>query len=259
MSTHEGLNGTAEEAERVAKAKREALIERIRKLQRMTTERGATEGEALQAAALAQRLIAEHNIAASELSIRADAKSCIKDAFTVIRSSKPGWTQLCIAIEKLYGTICWLERKDEDLLGLGFEVETFSAVYYGFPVDVAGSIATLAFCSIAIDTEIGNLPKRTKKLERESFELGMVQRLRERIKEMRSRAYQEAKGSGALVVLKEQLVKEEFDKLGQKLYYQKIKDRKLDRASFVAGQRAGSGVALDSKISGQSQAQRRIS
>lgn len=240
-----------------AAALRVKLIEKIKKLQRMTVERGASETEAMRAAQVVQQLISEHNIEQSELEIRTDAKNCAKDSYTAIRSSKPAWSNLAIAIEKLYGTIAWAERSSEDLLGLGFETETYQIVYYGFPVDVAGSIATLAICAIALDTAVAALPKRSKKIERESFEIGMTDRLQERIKEMRLRAHGEAKGQGALVVLKDKLVQEEFSKLGVKLYRSHAPERKISPAGYVAGRAAANAVNLGTNIS--SNGQRRIS
>lgn len=238
------------DAQNEARAKREVLIERCRKLARMTTERGASEAEALAAASFLQRMVQEHGIAMSELEVRADAKNCVKDAYVCLRSSQPGWLQVCISIEKLYGTIVWVERSVEDVLGLGFEVESLSIVYYGFPVDVAGSIATLAICAQAVETELARLPRRAKKLERESFELGMSHRLRDRIREMRVRSMNDfaAASKGALVVLKEKLVKEEFDKMGVRLNQATTADRKLDPKSYAAGQAAANGVALDSRV-----------
>lgn len=65
---------------------------------------------------------------------------------------------------------------------------------------------------------------------------------------MRGRGVAEAKGQGALVVLKDQLVKEEFGKLGQKLH--RVADRATvrDAAAYAAGQRAGDRVALDRQV-----------
>lgn len=233
---------------------RDKLIERVRKLSRMTAERGASESEAMQAAELVRRLCAEHNIGQDELSIRADAKSCVKDAYVSIRSKQPAWTRVCVGIERLYGTICWYETKQEDLLELGFDVETAYVVYYGFPVDVACSIATLAICAQALEGEIAS--RKFKRGERESFELGMCARMNERIREMRGRGLAEAKGQGALVVLKDQLVREEFGKLGQRLHRTAARATVRDAAAYAAGQRAGDRVALDRAVG---QERRRIS
>lgn len=47
--------------------KREDVIDRIKKLMAMTTERGASENEAVQAALMAQRLIADYDVQKNEL------------------------------------------------------------------------------------------------------------------------------------------------------------------------------------------------
>lgn len=240
-----------------AQGARQRLIEKLRKLQRMTTERGASEAEAAHAAAMYHKLVLEHQIASSELEIRADAKNCIKDSYTVIRSKRAEWDTLAIGIEKLFGTICWMEQTREDLLGLGFEVETISIVYYGFPVDVAGSIATLSVCALAMEQAIAELPKRgLKKIERESFEIGMAKRIRERLSELRKISQNEIKGQGALVVLKDQLVKDEFSKLGQKLYRSAVRERSIDGASYAKGYAAGNAVNIGAQSIRTGQARR---
>lgn len=234
-------------------ATRDDIIERIKKLQRLNTQRGATEAEALTAASLAQKLILEHNITQTELSIRVDAKNCIKDAFVSIRAKQPSWTRVAINIERLYGTICWMERKMEDVLDMGFEVETVQVVYYGFPVDVAGSIATLSIIALALETELEGLPRKTKSIARKSFEIGFCDRINERLKEMRQRssdAFRNA-SKGALVVLKEQLVQEEFNKLGVTLTRSKTSNTSIDANAYRAGRNAGNGCALDTRVQGR--------
>ncbi len=58
---------------------REKLIERIKKLLAVTEERGATEGEAIQAALMAQKLMAEYDIEEYELG---NEEEPIKEAIT---------------------------------------------------------------------------------------------------------------------------------------------------------------------------------
>lgn len=241
-------------------AKRDALIERIRKLQRMTTERGASESEAMTAAAFAARLITEHGVEQSELSLRMDAKSCIKDSLISINAKEACWQKIAVGVERLYGTICWLESKKEDLYELGFETEITSLVFYGFPLDVAASIATTAMISVALDTELASA-KRKAKGWKQSFEIGFCERVNERLREMRARASEAFRNAskGALVVVKEQVVREEFDKLGQKLYRTRPQNTVKDQAGYAAGQAAGARVGLDSKISNSAGgAQRRL-
>lgn len=50
---------------------RSSIIDRIKKLLAMTTEAGCSQAEAIQAALMAQRLIAEHDVQSSELSEKA--------------------------------------------------------------------------------------------------------------------------------------------------------------------------------------------
>lgn len=229
--------------------KRESLIERCRKLGRMTTERGATENEALAAAAALSRLVSEHSISQSELQVRADAQNCVKDALVSLRNKESGWSKVAINIERLYGTICWLDKKSEDVLGLGFETETTSVVFYGFPLDVAASICTLAIIGTALDTSLEALG-RVRRDVRDSFEVGFCDRINERLREMRqqrSDAFRNA-SKGALVVLKDQLVKDEFAKTGQVLRRSRKDNPVRDQSAYAKGKAAGSAVALDPQV-----------
>lgn len=233
---------------------RTALLERIRKLQRMTTDRGAGEHEALQAAAIAARLINEHQVSQSELQIRLDAKHCIKDALTYIGKDPAAWRRVAISIERLFGTICWVEQSKEDPFEMGFTVDVASVVYYGFPLDVAGSIATLAIIAQALDTGLES-QGRVAKVKRESFEIGFCDRINERLKEMRQRsqnAFREA-SKGALVVLKDQLVREEFSKMGVKLRRSSRSHKTVDSEAYSKGRASGGIVGLDPRVSGQEQ------
>lgn len=233
-------------------SKRDAAIERIRKLQAMTTGRGASEAEAMMASARISALRTEYDIAESEISIRADAKSCIKDALVSVAQDEPGWRRVAINIEKLYGTICWLEQTREDLFELGFNVSVTRIVYYGFPLDVAASVATLALIGMALDSELTPERMRGKgRGYRGSFTEGFCDRINARLREMRSRASQAfAQASkGALVVVKEQVVKSEFEKLGRKLYRSQHTNSARDGAGYAAGQAAGQRVGLDAQVS----------
>lgn len=244
-----------------AKSKRDAAIERVRKLQAMTTARGASEAEAMMASARISALRTEYGIAESDLSIRADTNSCVKDALVSVASDEPGWRRVAINIEKLYGTICWLEQSEEDLFELGFKVKVTRILYYGFPLDVAASIATLALIGMALDSEL--TPERTRgkgRGYRGSFTEGFCNRVNARLHEMRvrsSKAFHDA-SKGALVVVKEQVVRSEFEKLGQKLYRSQHRAPAWDRAGYAAGQAAGGRVGLDAQVAGGNSAPKQI-
>lgn len=230
--------------------KRLGIIERCKKLRAMTMERGASEQEALAAMVMLERLVAEYNIGVSELELRADAQHCITDGLVSLRSDQSDWRRLAISIERLYGTIAWLEEENSDLLGLGFNIKQIVLKFYGYPADVAGSIATLAICSTAIDTELAAAKIRGKR-KQDSFELGMTDRLRERIKEMRLRRQGAALQPGALVVLKEKIVKEQFMEMGIELKRSREDRPAPDAGAYAAGRVAGSRVGIDQSVTAQ--------
>lgn len=228
---------------------REALVSRIRKLSKFTTQAGCTEGEAALALAKVRALIAEHNVTQDELSVRFEASRCITDEFVELNATVSDWTQICLPLSALYSTRCWYSKKDNaDPLGIGMPMPIVQAKFFGLAADVAACIAT---CSIVYTAVSGEASKF--KGHRISFRLGMIARLCERLREMKVAERMPTTGN-ALVVLKNALVTEEFARLNLRLRDVQLKRTVSDGASYRAGASAGSRVDLGAgKVTGQRQ------
>lgn len=225
---------------------RDSIIEKLRKLAAFTTANGCTEAEAQLAAAKIAALMAEHNIDQSEFTIRRDAKHCITDAYIEIDSKLGDWTDCCVAIGKLFTTRVWWAAEYEDILGLGIPTSIIKMNYFGLPADVAASIAMSQVICIAVNTESAAWLKQRHKGEKRdgrSFRYGMCQRFNERLRAMIVQAPAPATGT-SLIVLKSQLVTEEFAKLNLNLGHGRGRSVKLDPGAVAAGRSAADRVDL---------------
>jgi hypothetical protein len=224
---------------------REAIIERLRKLSKLTVENGCTESEALNAATRLAALMREHNVKATELSVRADAQRCIMDMFLDLGANGHEYANVTASISRLFQTRCWRSRATEDVLEMGFMQEVNYIKYYGTEADVVASMSLLTICYTAIATELEHAKiKRVR--SRSSFRMGMASRLAERIDAMRVTGTQ-------LIVLKNQLVNDEFARYCADTGLRLSKGRHTaasDVAAFRAGEAAANRVNLGGKSIG---------
>src|SRR5262245_25705867 len=116
---------------------RDKVKERVAKLLNMTTDRGATEAEASQAAERAAELMAHYDIEASELSIR--SARAIKQSVAV---RKYGSTNIAVPIARHVAQFCdcmyWLDTetdpRDADLPEV-WQRQIRTVVFFGLPAD----------------------------------------------------------------------------------------------------------------------------
>lgn len=226
-------------------ADRERAIDRIRKLRRMTVANGCTEAEALLALQRIAELIATYDLTDSEVNLRQDRGSCTKGLYSELRSTHADWTLVCASIAKLFHCRAYQEFVFEDVFGLGTKEKILQVVFFGYPQDVEACEAMTEICYTAINTESGKL-KRPRKLILQSFRQGMIQRLRERIKDM-AIAQAPVSGSTALIVLKDQLVTEEFAKLNMRFRKTHTSTMSVDESAYAAGQAAADRVNLGNR------------
>lgn len=234
-------------------SERAALVKRIRALSRFTEANGCTETEAQAALAKVQELISAHNIRQDELSIREEGLHCTQDEFTELNSSVGDWMDCGLPIAALYNTKVWVaQRIEDDPLGLGLgSMRVAHMRFFGFAADVAASVATAAIICNAVNAESSRF-----KGHRPSFRAGMIARLCQRLRDMKPKAAQST-GRG-LIVLKDQLVTEQFAKLN--LHLRNVRATRTtahNSAAYAAGQAAGNGVNLG-RAAQLSQGQRRL-
>lgn len=235
-----------------------ALLGRLRKLQSMTVANGCSEAEAHTALGILARLLAEYQIDDTELSLReAIPQGCETASFEEIAKGVRDWSECAWPIAKLFHCRAWRQRRVEDLLGLGIDVEFTRINFFGLPEDTAAAVTMLQIVNVAISSETERWLVRQGKPRRgklggenyagvvASFRAGMIVRLRERILELCPSPASGQSSGRALLSLKDQLVTEEFAKLGLRLRVGRNALRGVASAgAFAAGQKAGSGVRL---------------
>lgn len=210
------------------------ILTRIRKLAALTLENGASEAEAKQAGAHIARLLAEHNLSLSEIDLRADQASCKQDMLSVDLSVGREWTGCCNAIAflcdcKAYGTIIKHPLGDEQ-----------AAHFFGYPQDVEAALTLARICARAINGKGWAFQKAEGKLAACDYRKGMANRLAERIHGLKAAPLT---GTG-LIVLKGQLVTEEFAKLNLRLGKERASTIR-NRGAYSAGQETASNINLE--------------
>jgi hypothetical protein len=228
---------------------RDAIIDRMRKLSKMTTAHGCTENEANTANAMLAKLAAEWDIQQDELTLKADAQGCIRDEYLEVQTVRGEWTRVMGAIQNLFAVKVWFTARAEDVLDIGVAMQVRVVNVYGFPVDVAGALAMTTICHIAIATESESWKKANKVRRKNAlldFQAGMASRLYDRISAMKPQ-FKAATGS-SLIVLKDQLVRNEFAQYCRehnlKLYA--TRSRQItNHGAFAAGQAAADRVSLN--------------
>ena len=229
---------------------RDLVIEKIRKLSAMTQANGASESEAAFAAKKMAEYIDLYNIQTTELEIRQDAKGCIIDSFTATMGLDI-WTHACWNIGLLFKCKTWRQHSafalDEDLL-----IDQTEMKFYGFKQDVTAAISLCQIIYMAVERSsfafAKSLPKgqrRANAAAKESFSIGMAQRLNERVKELIP-ASSPSLGKG-LMVLKDQLVTEQFADYcrAHGLSFRSAGRLSIsDQGAYSAGRTAGGNVNL---------------
>lgn len=221
---------------------RDAIISRIQKLRKMTEANGASENEAQTAISMIAKLMADYGIHETETQLRADAQGMITDYIILWQTAIDEWNLLPTAISKLYHTKPYYQRGAEDILEIGEMTSCTYIKFFGYPIDVAASVATMQLCATA--TNVESMAFRGKPIDKYSFRLGMITRLRERIQEITTQRDAAAPTGTGLMVIKDALVREEFARVGPRLGRTDIRNRTVNQSAMAAGRAAGNRVDL---------------
>lgn len=215
------------------------IAARIRALQAKTTAAGATEAEAMAAAAKARELLDKYQLDLSELEIRAEGTS----EGTVRRDSTEIADRLYANVGKYCDCKCWLRRNGAD---------GNTARFIGLRGDVA-------FAQWLLSSLVGFVQRKgvefsidadepATQAQVQSFIIGATRRINERLQDEIAARQQQALAistKGALVLrTKQALVQEAYDKLGLKLYSTSTNNTATRRDAFAAGHAAGAGASF---------------
>jgi hypothetical protein len=221
--------------------KRETIIGRIRSLMNVKTDRGATEAEARNAAEAVDRLLATYEIDLTEIEVR-DSE--------IEKLEMKTWDHpvrfVCKPIGDFADCKFWWQRP--------------FGVFLGTEVDVAVAEYLVLLMMRAIDRESGGfimmngdyamLGPVDQRQAVHSFQVGMAQRLSERLGELKSKRDFTVKSKGTdLVVVKGAMIEEAFDTLGIKLGKIGLGGSFSDTSSFRAGRGAGDRVNISAGVS----------
>jgi len=192
----------------------------------MTEASGASETEALMAAAQVAKLIALYNVEESELRLRTDAIGMVDDSYSMPGRVSHFHTLVAKPIAAFTHTKLRWRQTMEDIFGLGEEEPWVYVRFHGYPLDVEAAITLSAIAQTSIITEserwekITPMPRKGKgkheqarnEAERQSlkqsFFFGICERLGERIANFTVQA--ESTGT-ALMLVKDDLVDQHYE------------------------------------------------
>lgn len=222
------------------KKKLERVKRVIRLLQEKTTENGCTEQEAMEAARKMGELLSENELTMDEVGVREDAAAC--ETNHVFAADGYAGT-LISGIAKF----CTLIAYQEPGRGHGMRYALF-----GTPHDLEIAKYLYEVCAEAMEHDwCGFMEDHGYSMKkRESFRMGFSSRVYQRLAKMKvERDARNASQSRALVVLKDQLVKSEWDKQGVKLGKARGQ-RAADAHAYSQGSAAGARVNLNNPLGG---------
>ena len=246
---------------------------KIKALAAKTVEAGCSEHEALQAAEMVGRLLDQYNLCMDEIDIREEV--CVLHEVPTGSRRRMPIDAAVVPIARFCDVKTWHSKQDDE-----------SAVYcfYGFEPDVAMAVHLFIVVAAAVKAEAAwfkgtqtYAAARNRSLATTSFQRGLVDRIGDRLDQLKAKrdedreqaerakaqaaqeVYERAVAAGeplpqhitrgALMVLKGQIVEQEFDSnLGFKLTRAREITFRVNEGAFQAGRLAGDRVNLNRPI-----------
>ncbi len=225
---------------------REDIIRKIRALQERTTAQGCSEHEALSAARIAAKLLAEHGLAMTDLEIK--ERDCEKGTIETGRGRSHEINSCIMAIAKFTDCECWRSKRG----GVSYH-------FFGFPEDVQTARWLYQTILTAMVGELSTFKRQcheqdlpTGRQQSHSFLLGMASRVSARLLEMKWAQSEETRETTGrdLVVVKSAVVKEQFGELHLHLRSKKQRSHSGDAGAYGAGRNAGNRVGFNQSVAG---------
>jgi len=221
---------------------RDSIIRKIQALLSKTIEAGATEHEALAAAEIASRLMAEHNLSFSDVdAARRHYADAAYGALYVERGRKHGSHVRWGAIYQCFRAV----GRFTDTVPF---TKGAAVAFYGTKDDAEIAHRICDLLQFAFDREWlafsrTLLPGRRRSM-RQSFEFGMAARINERLEALI--AERAPQGTGReVMVLKNQVVRERFDEFAAgKMEQKRPRKVSLDASAYAQGREAGDRADL---------------
>ncbi len=223
----------------------QASMERVKRiiqgLQAKTEANGATEEEAMAAAAKLGELLEQYDLSIDEVGVREDASQCRKNE---VFAADDAAGSLISGIGKFCTLIVYQTR------GTGHGSRY---TFFGTPHDLEIAVYLYEITAEAMDHDFSSYMEREgySMKKRMSFRAGFSQRVYQRLMKMKADRDARRPTGTALVVLKDQLVKSEWAKEG--IHLSKSRGTfAADRGAFAQGQAAGGRVNLNNPLGGPS-------
>lgn len=213
----------------------------IHDLQQVNEDNGATEGEVLNAAKLLGELLEKYNLNLTDASVREDTGHCIKNE---VFAADDYAGVLVVGIKHFCGIIAYTVSNDG---------HAGKYVFFGVEHDVAIALYLYEVCAEAMDHDWSAYMETHgySMKKRASFRAGFAHRVYDRLMELKRERDARASSCRDLIILKDQLVTEQFKKqLGIRLVKGKRSGGAADPSAYNAGMSAGARVNLNNPLTG---------
>ncbi len=227
----------------------EKIIAKIQKL--LALANSSNEHEAALAAAHAQRLLSEHNLAMADIESEQKPQSADKVEAQVSKTL-PKWVRhlssgVCTAFD--CQAIHHPATGKMTFIGVGADVQI--AAYTFSYLDKTVRRLCSSYMKVHVSRDISN---RHRELKRQSYYLGAVSTINNRLREQKAVT---PTTPGALVPVKEGLIKKAMNDLGP---IRTVRSRRsyIDPHAYTKGQQDGHNVGINKGITGSKPATRSI-
>lgn len=217
------------------------IIAKIQKL--LALANSSNEHEAALAAAHAQRLLSEHNLAMADIESEQKPQSADKVEATVSKTL-PKWVRhlsvgVCTAFD--CQAIHHPATGKMTFIGVGADVQI--AAYTFSYLDKTVRRLCSRYMAVHVSRD---LPNRHRELKRQSYYLGAVSTINNRLREQKAVT---PTTPGALVPVKEGLIKKAMNDLGP---IRTVRSRRsyIDSHAYTKGQQDGHNVGINKGITG---------
>lgn len=219
-------------------AELDRLVTRLQALRAKTVEQGCTEQEALAAAEKVAELLDRYGLTLSELDVRQQA--CERMVVETGRVRRVPMDDCIPTVAWFFDTRVWSETGTENLLRyvfFGMPADVQAALYLHDLVAVAFAVETAEFQNGPIYRE---MPSAYRRRATTSFQTGLALGIVEKLQAMRTAREVAASTGRALVVVKEQVIEQELEKLGMRFRRRAPSSRRVNPNAYGAGRAAGS-------------------
>lgn len=226
------------------------IIDKIRKL--LALANSCNEHEAALAAAHAQRLLAEHNLAMTDIETDQKPQSAEK-VEAMVAKTLPKWVRhLSAGVSTAFDcqAIHHPALGRMTFIGVGADVQIAAYTFTYLERTVR------KLCSNYIKLHVDDtVPKRHRELMRQSYYLGAVSTINGKLREQKT---QTPTTPGALVPIKEGLIKKAMSDMGP-IRIARNRKSYVNAHAYTKGQQDGQTVGINKAVSGVMSAQKNIS